>query len=85
MAQIYTPPPSTRLKKDEAAKIAADVEAFLSKGGRIQECPTGATGDQSLGVYAMLMSDMMDAQEAKDKLSKMRKRGNRNGLRSRHN
>ncbi|WP_428398268.1 hypothetical protein [Marinobacter salarius] len=31
-------------KRDQSAKLAADVEAFLKRGGQVKDCATGKPG-----------------------------------------
>lgn len=70
--------PDTRPRSADSARLAADVEAFLARGGHIQSCPSGVSADPQLGCLASLIKNETDAASARARLRNMRVRGSRN-------
>lgn len=71
-----------RPKSKESDTLAKDVEAFLKRGGKIQQCETGQSAEPGLLGLARLISNQSLA-AAKTKMRKMRKRAGLAGAKSR--
>jgi hypothetical protein len=74
--------PPIRPRARESARLAADVEAYLARGGAIHTYPTGQSGEPYIGSLAALVKHETDAAKARAHIERTRRRGTKRGAES---